>query len=737
MAPVLSIPSVGSQTITVSWVNDPSMVCYRSTLLVTDTIQNTDISGSQIRKYDVSLNNINPSNPTAFAIPGLVNGRTYLVTYIQSLTSTNSSQSQSNTVSAIPYTIPATPEIKITQSFDGSGVLYPMVEFNGDGGNPYNFIEFIYSTTTQMYSQVFDISGQTIPDGTDISFTILGVSNFTTYEVACYLWNDAGPSAISNTWVVTPSDRPNPPRNVTAISKAISQQAEIGWNAPNDVSIANIDYYTVDVSGNGSIFQGSGNYYYPNVSPSSGALDISFVATGLTNGLEYQFRVYAHNSYGFSIASNTTPRLQIYGPPGIVTSLTLTGGFNNGGVPSESLKVSFQLPTDNGGYPLSQYFIDISGTSAGSSSFLNRSTFSYTTGDTSFNYTFSGIGLVNGETYKAIVSVSNTGTYNAPVKSTPVTSSNAKPYTVPTAPTDLSLNAADRSMLILWEPPSSNGGDAIDGYYIDISGVDPSSNWVTFPRITLGVTTSYLVTGLTNGFTYNFKVTAFNDAGAGANVNGNGIPHADPGIPQNLVETVTSQTSAELSWLPPAVDPAWTILGYGIFRYDPVTETIPAPYAVTAGLSYELTTLTTGTQYKFGVCTIARDVSDNTIQQSAIVTVGPFTTSTIPQIVSIDVSGTVGAGNQQIILTINDRDSLIKNWVVEVFKLGSQINDLSANICSGTVASGYYVQGTPCVIYIPFNYYTLGSTSTQPIFAAAANDNGLGYQQYNWSYILN
>jgi hypothetical protein len=302
MAPTLNINSVGSYTVTVSWINDPSMSCYRSTLLVTDTVQNESDPYAGIRKYDVSLNNINPSAPTAFVLDGLINSRTYLITYIQSITQSSSSQSQSNTQSVVPYTIPLIPTIKTSVSYEGSGILVPYVTFNGDSGNSYNYIEFIYSTTTQMYNQIFDISNQVIPDGTDISFVLTGLTNFTTYEIACYIWNDAGPSKISNTWVATPTNLPGPPLLATATTLDISS-AFIDWTAPLNESIANITYYAIDLSGNGRQFTDiSSNFSYQNLN----ANDTSYTVVSLLTNKSYQFKVYAENLNGYGISSNIT-----------------------------------------------------------------------------------------------------------------------------------------------------------------------------------------------------------------------------------------------------------------------------------------------------------------------------------------------------------------------------------------------------------------------------------------------
>ena len=302
MAPILNVNSVGSYTVTVSWVNDPLVTCYRSTVLVTDTVQDQSDINSAIRKYDVSLNNTDPLSPTALIIDGLINGRTYLITYIQSISQNSGSQSQSNTQQVIPYTIPSPLEIDTATSYGGSGILVTNVIFDGDGGNPYNFIELIYSNTTQMYNQIFDISNQTIPDRTDISFVLTGLTNFTQYEVACYAWNDSGPSRISNTWVATPTNLPTPPLTATARS-SLPLSVEIAWFPPLNESIANITYYAIDLSGNGRQFTDiSANFYYRNLDPD----DLSKVITGLNTGVGYQFKVYAQNLNGYSLASNTT-----------------------------------------------------------------------------------------------------------------------------------------------------------------------------------------------------------------------------------------------------------------------------------------------------------------------------------------------------------------------------------------------------------------------------------------------
>jgi hypothetical protein len=80
--------------------------------------------------------------------------------------------------------------------------------------------------------------------------------------------------------------------------------------------------------------------------------------------------------------------------------------------------------------------------------------------------------------------------------------------TAPGAPTKVSATAGNASATITWKAPSSNGGAAITGYVIKPS---------TGPAVKVGDVTHATVTGLSNGTTYAFTVSAVNSAGTGPN----------------------------------------------------------------------------------------------------------------------------------------------------------------------------------------------------------------------------
>ncbi len=118
-------------------------------------------------------------------------------------------------------------------------------------------------------------------------------------------------------------------------------------------------------------------------------------------------------------------------------------------------------------------------------------------------------GLTSGTTYRFTVQALN-ASGGGPVspQSNPVTPS--LPL-APGAPTDVVAQPATKSALVSWSTPEDDGESAITGYT-----VTPFAGGVAQDPVQVaGTATSKLITGLTNGTAYTFRVKATNAVGTG------------------------------------------------------------------------------------------------------------------------------------------------------------------------------------------------------------------------------
>jgi hypothetical protein len=133
-------------------------------------------------------------------------------------------------------------------------------------------------------------------------------------------------------------------------------------------------------------------------------------------------------------------------------------------------------------------------------------------------------GLTAGTAYTFTVQAANqggSGPASAQSNSVTPTGSGA-----PGAPTGVTAQGDSKSAVVKWTAPSDDGGSAITGYTVtpyDGSAAQAATD-------VGGSTTSTRVTGLTNGTSYTFKVTATNSVGTGPASGASGAVVPEPSI---------------------------------------------------------------------------------------------------------------------------------------------------------------------------------------------------------------
>ena len=121
------------------------------------------------------------------------------------------------------------------------------------------------------------------------------------------------------------------------------------------------------------------------------------------------------------------------------------------------------------------------------------------------------------------------------------------PTTTPGMPLNLNAAAGDAEVILTWNAPTTDGGEAITGYEYRYQMAGGSwSGWMaTSPALSRTAT----VSSLTNESDYNFEVQARNSNGAGPAATASAMPMSSlPAIPTTLRSTGTGPNEIMLAW---------------------------------------------------------------------------------------------------------------------------------------------------------------------------------------------
>ncbi|AGL16845.1 fibronectin type III domain-containing protein [Actinoplanes sp. N902-109] len=490
---------------------------------------------------DVSTGLLGVRNAT---VNGLTNGVTYPVR-VRAVTAAGAGAA-SAAVTVTPRGMPYAPTALTVVPGNGQATL--TFTTPGDGGYPL----LGYQVSTDDGSTWNGLTVTT--SGTVNTGTVTGLTNGTTYRIRVRAQNLAGAGPATAAVPVVPATVPGAPTGVTVT--AGNTEATVTFTPPADTGGSPITGYQVSTDNGGTWV----------------ALPANGLVTGLTNNTTYAVRVRAVNAIGAGAASaavNVTPIPATPDPP---TGLTAVRG-------DRSAALTFQAPAMTGTSPISGYEVSTD----------NGGTWTALPADRVVT------GLTNGTTYTVrvrAVNVSGAGPASAAATVTPAT--------VPDAPGPLTVTAGDRQVLLTFAPPSGtsgggttgggttgggtsgggtsgggtsgggttgggttgggtsgggsspgDGGDPVIGYEVS---TDDGATWAP-------LATDRVVTGLSNGTTYRFRVRAVNSVGPGpATAAVEATPATIPGAPSD-VSAVPGDGRAVLSFTAPATGGS-AITGY-------------------------------------------------------------------------------------------------------------------------------------------------------------------------------
>jgi Fibronectin type III domain len=188
--------------------------------------------------------------------------------------------------------------------------------------------------------------------------------------------------------------------------------------------------------------------------------------------------------------------------PGAPTGLNATAG-------DAQVTLSWTPPASDGGASIIGYYIYEATTPNSDFSTVvpNSDITGYTATATAGSATVTA--LVNGTTYYFWVTAVNDFNTQGPM-SGQASATPAAAVTAPGAPTLLTAEAGNGQVSLSWTAPASDGGADVTGYDV-YDGT--TGDFTASTMATTSTSTSATVTGLANGTTYDFWVTAVNTAG--------------------------------------------------------------------------------------------------------------------------------------------------------------------------------------------------------------------------------
>ncbi len=564
---------------------------------------NAAVTGYQIKRW---TGNTEPSpgswadvpgsgkDTTSHVVSGLTNGTTY--TFRIRAVAGPATGTQSDPVSATPAAPPAKPG-RITKTGGDGQVRLTWTNPNNAAVTGYQIKRWTGNTEPGPGSWA-DVPGS----GKDTtSHVVSGLTNGRTYTFRIRAMVSATPGPASDAVSATPAGPPAKPGRIT---KTVGNgQVTLSWNNPNNAAITG---YQIR-------HRSFGKWTGWTDIPNSDASTTSHVVSGLTNGVLYNFRIraMADSVAGEKSGSvNAIPALPVPSKPtglkamAVSSQVTLT--WNN---PNNAAITGYQIDrmaVKHGAHDelleLSGNWSEIPGSDASTTRHVVKD-------------------LEDGVTYtfriRAMAGPA-TGTQSDPVSATPGISA-------PSKPTGLKAVAGIGEVTLSWDDPKNAD---ITKYQVKYwTGTPESGKWVDIERSDAD-TTSHVVTGLTNGVLYRFRVRAVAGPFEGIKSSSVGASPVAPPAKPTEISVRAGNGQVTLSWDNPNGATIWQ---YQIKQWTGSSETgnwadIPANIKVTRTgtfVDYTVKGLTNSVTYSFRIRGVAGSAGSIVGTESDVINATP------------------------------------------------------------------------------------------------------------------
>jgi len=414
---------------------------------------------------------------------------------------------------------------------------------------------------SNLLEYILYLDGVEVDRTTQTQFTFTGLTNGQQYTFGVQAIDDLSATSGVSDIIDTVADTIAPAIPTGLSVDGADTVADLSWNANSEPDLAGYNVYVDGVKDNGSIVTGT-----------------SYQATGLTNNTTVDFQVSAVDGDGNESGLSDIVSEFIEDTVAPAAPVNFTVNDLNG------IADLFWDASADGDFKESRVYLD--------------GVFQGVTTSTTFQIT----GLTVGQQYT--YEVSHVDTSDNESSKAQVVSVMADDI-APAAPTGLVAVGENEVADLSW---NANSEPDLAGYNVYVNGVKDNGSVIT--------ATSYQVTGLTNGASYDFQVSAVDD-----------FDNESPlsAIVSEVIEdTLAPATPTGLTVIPgdTVLDCSWSansepdLAGYNVY-----VNGVKDNGSVITATSYQVTGLTNGVSYDIQVSAI--DTSDNESLLSAIVSGTP------------------------------------------------------------------------------------------------------------------